>query len=352
MVIILTPAATEAEIKELEHRLAGFGYQSHLSRGEERTLVGAVGAAPPNKTAIMEALETLSYVERVVPITRPYKLAAREFNPSGSQFEIGRGVTVGGDRTVVMAGPCSVESEEQIVSTARAVRAAGGHILRGGAFKPRTGPYHFQGLGDEGLRYLATARAETGLPIVTEVLDPRDVDRVSQTADILQLGARNMQNFTLLREVGRSSLPVLLKRGLSATYDEWLQAAEYLLSEGNRRIMLCERGIRTFETHTRNCLDLAAIPAMRELSHLPIIIDPSHGTGRSRYVAPMARAAVAAGANGLMVEVHIDPHAAWTDAAQAIDANEFAAMMRDLEALGELCRRPLFPGPHAAALPS
>jgi len=349
MVIILTPAATEAEIAELERRLAGFGYQSHLSRGEERTLVGAVGAAPPNKAAIMEAIETLAYVERVVPITRQYKLAAREFNPEGSRFDLGRGVTVGGNHTVVMAGPCSVESEEQIVATARAVRAAGGHVLRGGAFKPRTGPYHFQGLGDEGLRHLATAREETGLPIVTEVLDPRDVERVAGTADVLQLGARNMQNFTLLREVGRSALPVLLKRGLSATYDEWLQAAEYLLSEGNRRVMLCERGIRTFESHTRNCLDLAAVPAMRELSHLPIIVDPSHGTGRSRYVAAMARAAVAAGADGLMIEVHIDPHAAWTDAAQAIDVSEFAAMMRDLEALGSLCGRPVHPAVASAA---
>jgi 3-deoxy-7-phosphoheptulonate synthase len=343
MVIILQPAATEADVTDLQRRLQEFGYQSHLSRGEERTIVGAVGAAPPNKPAIMEALERLTYVERVVPITRQYKLAAREFNPHGSRFEIGRGVTVGGESAVVIAGPCSVEGEEQIVATARAVRAAGAQMLRGGAFKPRTGPYHFQGLGDEGLRYLAAARAETGLPIVTEVLDPRDVERVAETADVLQLGARNMQNFTLLREVGRGSLPVLLKRGLSATYDEWLQAAEYLLSEGNRRVMLCERGIRTFESHTRNCLDLAAVPAMRELSHLPIIVDPSHGTGRSRYVAAMAKAAIAAGADGLMIEVHIDPHAAWTDAAQAIDGAEFGALMSELAALGPLCGRPLHP---------
>jgi 3-deoxy-7-phosphoheptulonate synthase len=233
------------------------------------------------------------------------------------------------------------------VNTARAVRERGAHLLRGGAFKPRTGPYHFQGLGEEGLRHLATARAETGLPIVTEVLDPRDVERVAAVADVLQLGARNMQNYTLLREVGRARRPVLLKRGLSATYDEWLQAAEYLLSEGNRAVMLCERGIRTFETHTRNCLDLAAVPAMRELSHLPIIIDPSHGTGRSRYVAAMARAAVAAGADGLMLEVHLDPHAAWTDAAQAIDAAEFGSLMQDLAALGPVCGRPL----HTPAAP-
>src|SRR5438876_939743 len=252
MVIVLKPTATEAQVAELEERLREFGYQSHLSRGEERTLVGAVGAAPPNKAAIMEALERLAYVERVVPITRQYKLAAREFNPGGSRFEVGGGVTVGAGSAVVIAGPCSVEGEEQIVATARAVRTAGAHMLRGGAFKPRTGPYHFQGLGDEGLRHLTTARAATGLPIVTEVLDPRDVARVAETADVLQLGARNMQNFPLLREVGRCSLPVLLKRGFSATYAEWLQAAEYLLSEGNRRVMLCERGIRTFESHTRN----------------------------------------------------------------------------------------------------
>lgn len=347
MVIVLTPSASDADIADLQRRLEGFGYQSHLSRGEERTLVGAVGAAPPNKAAIMEALQTLDYVEQVVPITRSYKLAAREFNPAGSSFDVG-GVTVGGGHTVVIAGPCSVESEEQIVATARAVRAAGAHMLRGGAFKPRTGPYHFQGLGEIGLSYLAIARAETGMPIVTEVLDPRDVARVAETADILQLGARNMQNFTLLREVGRCPRPVLLKRGLSATYDEWLQAAEYLLSEGNRCVMLCERGIRTFETHTRNCLDVTAVPAVRELSHLPIIIDPSHGTGRSRYVSAMAKAGIAAGADGLMVEVHVDPHAAWTDAAQAIDTEEFGVLMRDLTALSELCGRPLHPA--AAAL--
>jgi 3-deoxy-7-phosphoheptulonate synthase len=345
MVIILAPSATDTDIADVQRRLESHGYQSHLSRGEERTLIGAVGAAPPNKAAIMEALETLDYVERVVPITRSYKLAAREFNPAGSTFDLGGGIRVGGGQTIVMAGPCSVESEEQIVATACAVRKAGAHLLRGGAFKPRTGPYHFQGLGDEGLRHLASARAETGLPIVTEVLDPRDVEKVAATADVLQLGARNMQNYTLLREVGRSSRPVLLKRGLSATYDEWLQAAEYLLSEGNRRVMLCERGIRTFETHTRNCLDLAAVPAMRELSHLPIIIDPSHGTGRSRYVAAMAKAAVAAGADGLMIEVHLDPHAAWTDAAQAIDAEEFTALLRELAALGPACGRPLHAAP-------
>jgi 3-deoxy-7-phosphoheptulonate synthase len=343
MVIILKPAAGDADVTDIQRRLAEFGYQSHLSRGEERTLVGAVGAAPPNKAAIMEALETLDYVERVVPITRPYKLAAREFNPSGSRFDVGGGVAVGGGSAVVIAGPCSVESEAQIVATARAVQAAGAHMLRGGAFKPRTGPYLFQGLGEDGLRFLATARAETGLPIVTEVLDPRDVERVAETANVLQLGARNMQNFSLLREVGRTTLPVLLKRGLSATYDEWLQAAEYLLSEGNRRVMLCERGIRTFEAHTRNCLDLAAIPAMRELSHLPIIIDPSHGTGRSRYVPPMARAAIAAGADGLMIEVHTDPHAAWTDAAQAIGPTEFGVLMREVAQLAALCGRPLHP---------
>src|SRR5919198_1615889 len=218
MVIILTPAAADADITDLQRRLAEYGYQTHLSRGTERTIVGAVGAAPPNKPAIMEALATLDYVERVIPITRPFKLAAREFNPAGSRFDVG-GVTIGGSYTVVIAGPCSVENEEQIVMTARAVRERGAHLLRGGAFKPRTGPYQFQGLGVEGLRCLAAARAETGLPIVTEVLDPRDVEKVAETADVLQLGARNMQNYSLLREVGRSERPVLLKRGLSATYE-------------------------------------------------------------------------------------------------------------------------------------
>jgi 3-deoxy-7-phosphoheptulonate synthase len=339
MIVVMKDGATQAEVEEVQARLHEAGYGSHLSVGEEKTLVGAVGEAPPHKQALMEALDTLPFVERVIPVTKPYRLALRAFRPEGTRFRVG-GATIG-DGTVVIAGPCSVEMEEQILASARGVAKAGASMLRGGAFKPRTGPYSFQGLGPEGLGLLERAREETGLPFITEVMDPRDVEVVAASADVLQIGARSMQNYTLLKEVGRARKPTMLKRGLSATYDEWLQAAEYILAEGCAEVMLCERGIRTFETHTRNTLDLAAVPVIRELSHLPIIIDPSHGTGRTRYVPSMARAAIAAGADGLMIEIHPDPTHAWTDGAQALDLDQFEGLMRELATIAEVCGRPL-----------
>lgn len=340
MIVVLQEHATAEQVQAVQDRLHEAGYRTHLSRGEERTLVGAVGEAPPAKEALMSSLETLPFVERVIPVTKPYKLATRAFRPGGTAFSV-KGVQIGGGHTVVMAGPCSVETEKQILSIAAAVAQAGAAILRGGAYKPRTGPYSFQGLGPEGLRLLELARSEAGLPFITEVLDPRDVERVAASADILQIGARNMQNYTLLREVGQTQTPVMLKRGLSATFDEWLQAAEYILSEGNTQLMLCERGIRTYETETRNTLDLSAVPVLHELSNLPVIVDPSHGTGKTRYVPAMARAGVAAGADGLMIEVHPDPTHAWTDGSQALDLDAFTSLMRELAALAEVCGRPL-----------
>jgi 3-deoxy-7-phosphoheptulonate synthase len=340
MIVVLQENASPEQIQSVQDRLHEAGYGTHLSRGEERTLVGAVGESPPGKEALMSSLETLPYVERVIPVTKPYKLAMRTFRPEGTCFTV-RGVRIGGGGTVVMAGPCSVETERQILTVARAVAEAGAAILRGGAYKPRTGPYSFQGLGPDGLRLLEQAREETGLPFITEVLDPRDVERVAACADILQIGARNMQNYTLLRQVGQARVPVMLKRGLSATFDEWLQAAEYILCEGNSQVMLCERGIRTFETETRNTLDLSAVPVLHDLSNLPVIVDPSHGTGKTRYVPSMARASVAAGADGLMIEVHPDPTHAWTDGAQALDLTVFAGLMRELGPLAAICGRPL-----------
>jgi 3-deoxy-7-phosphoheptulonate synthase len=340
MIVVLADNAGPAQVEEVRERLHAAGYRTQLSRGEMKTLVGALGEAPPEKEALMAALETIPFVERVIAVTKPYKLAMRAFRPEGTRFTV-RGVTLGGGNTVVIAGPCSVETERQILACARAVAAEGAAMLRGGAYKPRTGPYSFQGLGREGLQLLVRAREETGLPFITEVMDPRDVELVATYSDVLQIGARSMQNYTLLREVGRTSTPVMLKRGLSATFEEWLQAAEYILAEGNPHLMLCERGIRTYETQTRNTLDLSAVPVLRDLSHLPVIVDPSHGTGKTRYVAPMARAAVAAGADGLMIEVHPDPTHAWTDGAQALDLPQFAALMRELAPLASLCGRPL-----------
>lgn len=350
MIVVLQENATPEQVREVQERLREAGYGSHLSRGEEKTLIGAVGEAPPHKEALMASLETLPFVERVIPVTKPYRLALRAFRPGGTTFQV-RGVTVGGGQTVLIAGPCSVETEEQILGTARAVAEAGACMLRGGAFKPRTGPYSFQGLGRDGLRLLEQAREATGLPFITEVMDPRDVEVVEASADVLQIGARSMQNYTLLREVGRTRRPVMLKRGLSATFDEWLQAAEYILSEGNMEVMLCERGIRTFETETRNTLDLSAVPVLRNLSHLPVIVDPSHGTGRTRYVPAMAKAAVAAGADGLMIEVHLDPTHAWTDGAQALDLPQFAALVAELRRIGEVCGRPVAGRPGVGAAP-
>ena len=328
MIIVMKTGSQDREIADVLARLDNLGLKGHLSRGVERTVIGVVGvtAAVPD---LRERLSMIPGVEDVVPISRPYKLASREFKPDDTVIKVG-GVKIGGNEVVVIAGPCAAETREQVMSTARAVKAAGASILRGGAFKPSTSPYSFRGLGEEGLKLLAEAKEETGLPLITEVLTPDDVELVVRYADILQVGARNMQNFILLDEVGRANKPVMLKRGMSATIQEWLLAAEYILSQGNRQVILCERGIRTFETYTRNTMDVSAIPIIHKLSHLPIVADPSHGTGKWYLVAPLALAAVAAGANGLMVEVHPTPDTALKDGAQSLTFEHFEGLMRQL----------------------
>ena len=331
MIIVMRKGFEAEELDALMKRIDDVGLKGHISEGEERTVVGVVGVSGllPD---LQEELELMAGVEEVLRIRKPYKLSSREFHPDNTIIEVG-GVTIGGGRLIVMAGPCAVESEDQVMDTARAVKAAGANILRGGAFKPSTSPYSFRGLGEEGLKILAQAREETGLPLITEVLTVRDIDLVVRYADILQVGARNMQNFVLLDEVGKVGKPVMLKRGLSATIEEWLLAAEYILAQGNRQLMLCERGIRTYETYTRNTMDISAIPAIHNLSHLPIIADPSHGTGKRYLVTPVALAAVAAGADGLMVEVHPKPDSALKDGAQSLTFEDFERLMHQLESV-------------------
>lgn len=316
-------------------RLKQLGFDTHLSVGVERTIIGAIGEKRPG---YMEMLSAMPGVERIVPILQPFKLAGREWHPEPTKVQVGD-ITIGGDEIVVMAGPCAVEGEVQLLEVAREIKSAGAHILRGGAFKPRTSPYSFQGLEAEGLRILAEARRQTGLPVVTEVTNPKDIELVAEYADMLQIGARNMQNFTLLREVGHINKPVLLKRGLAATVEEWLMAAEYIISGGNSNVVLCERGIRTYETGTRNTLDLSAVPAVKHYSHLPIIVDPSHGTGRWRYVTPMAKAAVAAGADGLMIEVHCRPEEALSDGAQSLTPANFQQLMSEIKVVAQAVGR-------------
>ena len=323
MIVVMNTNSTNENIEAVQKQIADRGLQGHLLKGVERTVIGVVGQTYPE---LRDELEVLPGVMEVVPISRPYKLSGREFKPEDTVIRIGN-VTIGGDELTVMAGPCAVESEEQVLTTARAVKAAGAKVLRGGAFKPRTSPYSFRGMGVEGLKILAAARQETGLLVITEVLSPQDIDVVSEYADILQIGARNMQNFTFLDEVGKTKKPVMLKRGFSATYEDWLLAAEYILSGGNSQLMLCERGIRTFESYTRNTLDVAAVPVIRRLSHLPIIADPSHGTGKWHLVIPMAAAAVAAGAHGLLIEVHPNPDLARSDGAQSLTLENFQRLM-------------------------
>jgi 3-deoxy-7-phosphoheptulonate synthase len=325
MIVIMGAEATDDQIQGVLSRIEGEGLKGHLSQGVQRTIIGVVGEVA-TKPQLMEWLERLPGVEDVVPISKQYKLSSREFQEQATIVE-GGGVSIGGSDLGVMAGPCAGESEAQIISTARAVKEAGAAILRGGAFKPSTSPYSFRGLGEDGLKLLAQAREETGLPVVTEVLTPHDVDTVASYADILQVGARNMQNFTLLDEVGQCPRPVLLKRGMAATVQEWLLAAEYILSRGNRRLILCERGIRTFETYTRNTMDIAAIPIVERDSHLPIIADPSHGTGKWYLVTSLALAAVAAGADGLLVETHPNPDAALKDGPQSLTFENFQRLM-------------------------
>ncbi len=323
MFIVMQQRHTEGELADILERLTQMGFSGHVSQGVERTVVGVVGRTYPE---LKETLEMWPGVDEVVPISRPHKLSGREFQPQDTVIKVGD-VTIGSEVLVVMAGPCAVETEEQILEAARAVKAAGANILRGGAFKPSTSPYSFRGLGKNGLELLAQASKETGMPVITEVMTPQDVELVSRYADILQVGTRNMQNFILLDEVGKTQKPVMLKRGMSATIQEWLLSAEYILVQGNRQVMLCERGIRTFETYTRNTMDISAIPIIKKLSHLPIIADPSHGTGKWHLVTPLSLAAVAAGADGLMIEVHPSPDQALKDGAQSLTFDNFQQLM-------------------------
>ncbi|KGP76947.1 3-deoxy-7-phosphoheptulonate synthase [Desulfosporosinus sp. Tol-M] len=329
MIIILKMGTTVEQIEETSTRLTEEGFKVHFSQGVEKTIMGAIGDRSRMKALDLEALP---WVEKVVPILASYKLVSREFHAADSIIRVG-GQEIGGSRIHVMAGPCAVESKAQIMETAYAVRESGATFLRGGAFKPRTSPYSFQGLEEEGLRYLAEARDETGLLVITEVIDAQDVSLVAHYADVLQIGARNMQNFVLLKEVAKCGKPVLLKRGPSATLEEWMMAAEYILDGGNYQVMFCERGIRTFESYTRNTLDLSMVPALHALSHLPIIVDPSHGTGKWQLIHPMAKAALAAGADGLIVEVHPHPEKAVSDGKQSLTPEKFQIMMADLARL-------------------
>jgi len=328
MVIVMKTGAGKEALAEVKKRIKELGYKPHVIHGSTRDVVGAVG--DERGKAVLQALESLPGVDSVVPILKPYKLASSEVHPERSIVTIAPGVTVGGSDFLVMAGPCSVESEAQIMETAHAVKAAGAKALRGGAFKPRTSPYAFQGLEEEGLKLLAAARDATGMPIVTEVVNPRDVELVARYADVMQVGARNMQNFALLKMLGQLGKPVLLKRGMSGTIQEFLMCAEYILSEGNQQVILCERGIRTFETATRNTLDISAVPVLKQQTHLPVIIDPSHATGHANLVAPMSYAAAAAGADGLIIEVHPCPEEATSDGPQSLRPEDFAALMTKL----------------------
>jgi 3-deoxy-7-phosphoheptulonate synthase len=338
MIIVMKAGAPNEELQSVLRTIEELGYTPHVIHGTQRNVIGAVG--DERGKARLRSLEALPGVESVVPILQPFKLASREFKPTKTVVRF-RDVEIGGDRLPVIAGPCSVESEDQILETAKVVKEAGASILRGGAFKPRTSPYAFQGLGEEGLRLLAAAREETGLAIVTEVMKPEDVDLVAGTADMLQVGARNMQNFALLKRVGEVKKPVLLKRGISSTIQEFLMAAEYILSEGNYDLVLCERGIRTFETATRFTMDLNAIPVIQKLSHLPIIVDPSHGTGHWEYVTALARAGIACGADGLMIEVHMRPEIAFSDGVQSLKPEGFRQLMREIAPFAQAAGRRL-----------
>ncbi|MCX6134091.1 MAG: 3-deoxy-7-phosphoheptulonate synthase [Ignavibacteriales bacterium] len=337
MVVVTEPGVSEKQIEEIIRALNEHGFDVHRSTGIQQTVLGAIGVHPEFDH---RQIELLPGVAEVLRITEPYKLASRTFKREGSVFDIG-GLKLGGENVVVMAGPCSVESEKQIFTIAKAVADAGAKVLRGGAFKPRTSPYSFQGMGEEGLKLLRAAADEYKLKVITEVMDKSHITLVEKYADILQIGARNMQNFTFLRELGTASKPVFLKRGLAATIDEWLMSAEYILSGGNHQVIMCERGIRTFETATRNTLDISAIPVVKKKSHLPVFADPSHGIGIRDKVIPMARACVAAGADGIMVEVHNDPDHAKSDGAQSLFPDQFAQMMKEVRMIAVAIGRTL-----------
>jgi 3-deoxy-7-phosphoheptulonate synthase len=335
MMVIMRANSSEAEVANVVAYVEKNGLNAHLSRGAERTVIGVVGDI---RRVSKETFELMDGVDSVMRISRPYKITSREFQPEKTTFNV-NGVKVGSDEILVIAGPCSVEGREQMLETALAIKEAGGHALRGGAFKPRTSPYAFQGMGEAGLEILAEARELTGLPVVTEVMAPEQVPLVAKYADVLQIGARNMQNYNLLHAVGKTDKVILLKRGMSATAEELLMAAEYILSDGNRRVILCERGIRTFETATRNTTDINAIPVLQAQTHLPVILDPSHSTGKWEYVLPIARAAIAAGADGLIVEVHQRPEEAASDGAQSLKPEKFAQMVRQVRAVAEAVER-------------
>ncbi len=339
MIIVMKAGAAKKDRDAVLKRIRELGYKPHIIHGETRDVIGAIG--DERGKAVLQSLESLHGVENVVPILQPYKLASKEVKKEQSLVRISDNVVIGGTELIVMAGPCSVESEKQIIDSAIAVKNAGAHVLRGGAFKPRTSPYSFQGLEEDGLKLLAKARDLTGLPFVTEVINPETAELVAEYSDILQIGARNSQNFALLKKVGQLRKPVLLKRGMSMTIQEFLMSAEYIMSEGNQSVILCERGIRTFETATRNTLDLSAIPVLKEKTHLPVVIDPSHGTGNHRYVAPMCYASVAAGADGLIVEVHPDPEHASSDGPQSLKPAKFDVMMEKLKLFAEAAGKTL-----------
>lgn len=329
MIVVMSPSATKENLEAVVKKIESLNLRTHLSTGDERTIVGVIG--DKNIIANLE-MEMLEGVEKTVRITEKYKLVSREFDPVNSVIDVD-GLKIGGNEIVIMAGPCAVENAEQLHEAAKAVSSCGAKILRGGAFKPRTSPYDFQGLGEEGLKLLRKTADEFGMKVVTEIVESGDIELVESYADILQVGARNMQNFQMLKALGKCKKPVMLKRGLSATIAEWLNAAEYILSGGNERVIFCERGIRTYETYTRNTLDLSAVAAIKNLSHLPIIVDPSHGTGRRSMIAPMSKAAIAAGADGLIIEVHPHPEVALSDGNQSLTPENFKSLMAELKAV-------------------
>lgn len=329
-IIVLNPKATEEDLKRIVRKLERRGLKANVSKGTERTIIGVIGDTSKITEEEENTIRVMPGVEDVMRILKPYKLASRDFKSEDTIINV-KGEMIGGRKIHVIAGPCAVENKTMMTNIAEKVKEAGATFIRGGAFKPRTSPYSFQGLGEEGLKYLSYASKKTGLPIVTELMDPRDINIVKKYADIIQIGARNMQNFRLLLEVGKCKKPVLLKRGLSATIKEWLMAAEYIMSKGNQNVILCERGIRTFETSTRNTLDLSAVPVLKQLTHLPVIVDPSHGVGKWSLVAPLAKAAIAVGADGLMIEVHTNPEEAMSDGEQSLRPSDFKKLMDELK---------------------
>ncbi|MAN93857.1 MAG: 3-deoxy-7-phosphoheptulonate synthase [SAR202 cluster bacterium] len=340
MIVVMAPGAAKDDLDSIKNRIESRGMKAQINTGSERVVVGVMGSIPPD---FKDEMELMNGVDEVILISKPYKLASKEFHPDDTIIKVGDAV-IGGPDPVIMAGPCSVEDEEQMVSTAKAVKAAGATVLRGGAFKPRTSPYSFRGMGEDGLKLLQLAKQETGLPIITEVMATADVETVAKYADILQIGARNMQNYNLLDEVGLIGKPVMVKRGLAASYEEWLLAAEYVMAGGNEQVILCERGIRGFETFTRFTLDVAAVPVIKRLSHLPIVADPSHSTGKWYLVTPVALASIAAGAHGLLIEVHPNPDQAKCDGPQSLTFENFDILMEQVNAVASVRKQPVSTG--------